>query len=97
MFMEVVEGGVERCVALVRVGYEAPRALLEAVHPDNIMVPQWLSISCRSAADAIECVVDVDCSMPSRVLSLRSTLDDLLRSINVGINVIEGSKKVKKA
>jgi hypothetical protein len=35
--------------------------------------------------------------MPSRVLSLRSTLDDLLRSINVGINVIEGSKKVKKA
>jgi len=95
--MEVVEGEVERCVAFVRVGYEAPGALLEAVQPDNIMVPPWLSVNCRSVADVVECVIEVDCSLPSRVLSLRNTLDDLLRAISVGISVIEGSKKVKKA
>lgn len=55
------------------------------------------SVTARSVADVVECVIEVDCSLPSRVLSLRNTLDDLLRAISVGISVIEGSKKVKKA
>ena len=80
------------CKATVRVTHEASRSLLEAINPDNINTPQWLTINCRSFQDVLECVVEVDCSSPTRILSLRNTLDELLRAIKSGINAIESSK-----
>jgi hypothetical protein len=83
------------CKATVRVAHEASKSLLEAVNPDNIHTPQWLSINCRSLPDMLECVVEVDCSNPTRILSLRNTLDELLRAIKTGINAIESSRHLK--
>jgi len=84
------------CTTSIKVFFEASEALLEAINPDNIIVPEWLSINCKSSPGVLECSISIDCSLPSRILSLRNTLDDLLRAIKVGIEVIESSRYLKK-
>lgn len=86
-------GGEEgSCLATIRVHHSASRDILKAIQPDNVIVPEWLSIDCRDLDGVLECTVRVDCRIPSRILSLRNTLDDLLRAIRVAIDVIEGSR-----
>lgn len=81
------------CIAIIRVSHEASRALLEAIEPDNIQAPSWLSIDCKAVGSTLECRVEVDCGNPQRVLSLRNTLDDLLKAIKAAMEAIEGSMK----
>ncbi len=80
------------CRVAIKVEHAASKSLLDAINPDNMLAPEWLSINCKSLPNMLECIIEIDCSNPSRILSLRNTLDDLLRAIKVGINVIESSK-----
>ena len=91
-------GGQEaRCIAVVRVRHRASQDILRAIEADNVVAPPWLSIDCRDLGELLECIVEVDCSTPSRILSLRNTLDELLRAIRVAVETIEGLESVKKA
>ncbi|MEN2999888.1 MAG: KEOPS complex subunit Pcc1 [Acidilobaceae archaeon] len=79
----------ERCIARVKVSTESAAALLEAVEPDNARAPEWLQVSCRQAEGALECLVELSCEDPQRLLSLRNTLDDLLLSLRAALDALE--------
>ncbi|MCX8195515.1 MAG: KEOPS complex subunit Pcc1 [Acidilobaceae archaeon] len=80
----------ESCVAILRVESDKARALLEAVGPDNRAAPPWLSVSCSELPGALECVISMGCEEPSRLLSLRNTLEDLLLSLRAALEALEG-------
>lgn len=63
-----------------------------ALEPDNRAAPPWLSVSCSEVEGYIECLVFVDgCGEPRRILSLRNTIDDLLRSYKAAFDAVRRS------
>ncbi|BAN90201.1 KEOPS complex subunit Pcc1 [Aeropyrum camini] len=65
-----------------------------SLEPDNIQTPPWLKVSCTSPGEVVVCRVEVEgCDSPRRILSLRNTLDDLLRSYRAAADSLEAADK----
>ena len=92
--------GDSECIAVVEMDIPHPDAVAEAIEPDNRGAPSHVSIECRVKGGAVICIIRVeDCKgNPSRILTLRNTIDDLTSAVKVALDSIEsvgGGKSYK--
>lgn len=71
-----------------------PQAVYKAIQPDNLEVPEWLRVECTydEELQAVSCLVEAECGDPRRILSLRSTADDILQSIKASLDALQASE-----
>ncbi|BAF34774.1 hypothetical protein APE_1147a [Aeropyrum pernix K1] len=68
--------------------------IAESLEPDNLQTPPWLKITCTHQEGSVACTVEVEgCHSPRRILSLRNTIDDLLRSYRAATETLEATRK----
>ncbi len=79
---EIIISGIDPHLA------EAIRKTLE---PDNIGVPEGISIKIMEEEDKIRIIVEYMGS-PRNILTLRNTVDDLLEHLNIAVKAIESVK-----
>ena len=70
-----------KCTAKLKIKALKARALEEALEPDNIVTPPGVKIECKGENDFLECIAEVECGNPMRILTLRNTLEDLLTAV----------------
>ena len=82
------------CIARVKllVGEREAEALAKALAPDNLDAPPWMSVGCLATQGGyLECQVVIrGCGDPRRILSLRNTIDDILRAVKASLEAIGG-------
>ncbi len=78
------------CKAKIEIETHYPKNVLESIEPDNLVLPQHISIKCREKGRGIECEIIVrGCEDPKRVLTLRNTIDDILMTLRASLSVID--------
>ncbi|MCE4604668.1 MAG: hypothetical protein F7B20_06865 [Aeropyrum sp.] len=67
------------------------REIAASLEPDNLETPSWLRVTCSPSGEtAIRCIIEIDdCRDSKRILSMRNTIDDLLRSYKAAVEVLE--------
>ncbi len=66
-------------------------AIRKALEPDNIGIPESISIRIVEKEDKIRIIVEYTGS-PRNILTLRNTVDDLLEHLNIAVKAIESVK-----
>lgn len=71
---------MEVCRAGIFLEITDPNALVKALEPDNMVVPEHVKVECiPEGGRAVACVIEVSgCRNPRRILTLRNTIDEIL-------------------
>ncbi|MDM7274834.1 MAG: KEOPS complex subunit Pcc1 [Thermoprotei archaeon] len=77
-----------KCTAKLKIKALKAKTLEEALEPDNIITPPGLKVGCKSRDDTLECTVEVECGNPTRILTLRNTIEDLLTTIKAVVETL---------
>jgi len=64
--------------------------ILRSLEPDNIDIPQGISLSVKVVEDKL--IINMSC-VPEKILSCRSTLDEILMHID---NILDSLKNLSK-
>ncbi len=93
----MAERGDAECIAIIEMDVQYPDAVLNAIEPDNRDSPPHVKVNCRVAGGLLICTIMVwGCSSnPSRILTLRNTIDDLTSAVKTALESIEHASRSK--
>lgn len=77
-------------------GEELAQTVLSAIKPDNLTAPAWLKIKENVEEGSLVLYIETSKSTPTRVGSLRNTVDEILSYTYALLKTIEVSTKVLK-
>jgi len=79
---------MSECSTTIEIETDFAEEILKVIRPENLSAPEDLKIHCYSNREKLVCNLSLQCNKERGILRLRNTLDDLLQSIKLFLDII---------